>query len=124
MESESPRLPVAGAGSLSMVRLHTNRKGSAWRFLVQQFLEDLGCTVTRRGIGDEGDDLTAVQNGVTFSVEAKNHREMKISAFVDQAERQCPDGQIPVVFAHRRNKATVDDGYVIMSGRAFRRLIS
>lgn len=103
--------------------VHTNRKGSAWRFLVQKFFEDLGYAVTRRGIGDQGDDLTASTDTYVFSVEAKNHKDITLAAFVDQAERQCPEGQIPVVFAHRRNKASVDDGYVIMSGRTFRRLI-
>jgi hypothetical protein len=106
--------------------LHTNRKGSAWRFLVQQFFEDLGWGVTRRGIGDQGDDLTvnADDLDLILSVEAKNHKDITLAAFVDQAERQCPEGQIPIVVAHRRNKASVDDGYVIMSGRAFRRLLS
>ena len=102
---------------------HTNRKGNAWRYLVQQFLEDLGMTVVRRGIGDQGDDLTATFPGMRLSVEAKNHRQITLSAFVDQAEEQAPDDAIPVVFVHRPNRASVEDGYVVMSGRAFRRLV-
>lgn len=101
----------------------TNRKGSAWRYLVQLFLQDLGMEVTRRGIGDAGDDLTATMPGLNLSVEAKNHRQITLAAFVDQAESQAPSGSIPVVFVHRPNRAAVEEGYVVMSGRAFRRLL-
>lgn len=129
-ESEAVAVSAASPADLDSAGLaprkrlmHTNRKGSAWRYLVQNFLEDIGMAVTRRGIGDAGDDLTATMTGMNLSVEAKNHRQIRLAEFVDQAEQQAPEDAIPIVFVHRPNKASVDDGYVVMSGRAFRRLL-
>jgi hypothetical protein len=105
--------------------VRTNRKGNAWRFLVQKFLEDIGMAVVRRGIGDAGDDLTAIQDAHrAYSIEAKNHREIRLAEFLDQAESQASEGQIPLVFVHRRGHASVEEGYVVMSGATFRRLIT
>ena len=98
-------------------------KGSAWRRKVHVWLEQAGFQVTRRDHYQPGDDLQATMPGMSLSIEAKNHRELTIAAFVDQAEQQAPSTHIPIVFAHRRSKAEVDDCYVIMSGRAFRQLI-
>jgi hypothetical protein len=98
-------------------------KGSRWRREVHLWLLERGFDVTRRDHYLPGDDLQASIPGLELSVEAKNHRELAIGAFVDQANRQAHAGQIPVVFAHRRNRASVDDCYVIMSGRAFGDLI-
>jgi hypothetical protein len=103
--------------------IHTLVKGNAWRHLVAVWLQDLNFTVTKRGIGEPGDDLTAHLPGMTLSIEAKNHRTITLAAFVDQAEKQAPHDQIPVVFIHRPGRATVDDGYVVLTGKAFRKLI-
>ena len=98
-------------------------KGSRWRRQVHLWLLDAGFTVMRREHYETGDDLQATMPGLSLSIEAKNHRELAIAAFVDQAERQANGNQIPVVFAHRRGKPDVDNCYVIMTGRAFRQLI-
>jgi hypothetical protein len=103
--------------------IHTIVKGNAWRHKVAVWLEDLGFTVRKRGIGDEGDDLTAHLPGMTLSIEAKNHRTITLAAFVDQAEKQAPHDQIPICFIHRPGRSDVDNGYVVLSGRAFRKLI-
>jgi hypothetical protein len=103
--------------------IHTLRKGNAWRHLVAVWLQDLGFTIHKRGIGDPGDDITAHLPGMTLSVEAKDHKAITLAAFVDQAEKQAPPDQIPICFIHRPGRAGVDNCYVVLTGRAFRKLI-
>src|SRR5690349_20816712 len=103
--------------------IHALEKGSAWRRQVQLWLMSAGFDVTRRDHYLPGDDPQATMPGMSLSIEAKNHKSITLAAFVDQANRQAHHDQIPIVFAHRRGKSSVDDGYVIMSGRAFRELI-
>jgi hypothetical protein len=99
-------------------------KGTRWAKLVEDFLAGLGFTVTRSRWFDSGDDMTAALPGMVLSVEAKNHRQITLASFVDQAETQARATEIPVVFIHRRGHVNVADGYVVMSGHAFGRLVS
>jgi hypothetical protein len=104
--------------------MSTINKGTRWAKLVEDFLADLGFTVTRSRWFDSGDDMTAALPGMVLSVEAKNHQRIDLAGFVDQAETQARATEIPVVFIHRRGHVGCADGYVVMSGHAFRRLIS
>jgi hypothetical protein len=98
-------------------------KGTRWAKLVEDFLNELGFGVVRSKWFDAGDDMTAVMPGLALSVEAKNHRSIDLAGFVDQATRQAGPGEVPVVFVHRRGRGSVDDGYVVMTGRGFRLLV-
>jgi hypothetical protein len=103
----------------------TLTKGNRWRHKVAMMLGGLGL-VEKRGIGDAGDDLTVwigADPHLILSVECKNEQAMSPAKWLTQAETQAPAGRIPIVVAHRRGKDNAEDGYVIMSGRTFVRLL-
>lgn len=95
-------------------------KGSDWVRKVRGALEDAGHQVRRRGIGLPGDDL---QTG-RLSIECKDVRRWTPGAWVDQAVRQAPAHLVPVVWAHRYGKSQPGDGFVILRGTDFLRLIA
>jgi hypothetical protein len=103
--------------------MNTTTKGTRWRRQVQDWLESLGYECQAKPWMAPGDDMTATRGMLTLSVETKDHRALSLASWVDQAERQCPDGQIPVVVAHRLGKAKPESSYVILSGAAFAELL-
>lgn len=103
--------------------MSTITKGTRWRKNVQDWLTGLGYECTAKAWMQPGDDITAIRGMLALSIEAKDHRALSLATWVDQAERQCPDQQVPVVIAHRLGKAKPEDAYVIMSGRAFADLL-
>jgi hypothetical protein len=105
-----------------------HRKGSMWRHAVEEWFAEAGFATTVRGIGYAGDDILARRGLLTLSIEAKNHREINLASFVDQAVEQAldyPDDiAIPVCVIHRPRRATVDDAYVVLPGCAFIELVT
>lgn len=99
-------------------------RGSAWRLKVQRMFGGAGFLTTPRGIGFAGDDITAVRDGLEFSVEAKNQNRHSFSEWLGQAQDNAPAGAIPIVVAHRRGRSTPEDGYVVMTGSALLTLLS
>jgi hypothetical protein len=97
-------------------------KGNRWRRRCVLFLEGLGFSVTVRGIGFAGDDLKATLDDLDLSIECKDHNRYDLAGWVKQAGDNA-EGGIPVIFAHRRGKFLVEDGYVIMPGSSFARLV-
>lgn len=103
--------------------MNTHRKGSRWRHQVEDWLRAGGWVTRFRGIGDAGDDITAMRYGHELSVECKNQQRLELANWVDQAERNAPAHAVPVLVVHRRGRAGVDHAYVVLSGSAFRRLV-
>lgn len=103
--------------------MSTITKGTHWRKRVQDWLSGLGYECTAKAWMQPGDDITASRGMLTLSIEAKDHRSLSLASWVDQAAKQCPEGQIPVVVAHRLGKSRAEDAYVIMSGTAFADLL-
>lgn len=103
--------------------MNTLVKGSVWRRKVSEFLDAAGFLTVPRGLGFAGDDITASRLPLVFSVEAKNTKAFAPSEWVDQAAGNAPSGSIPMVVAHRRGKASVEDAYVIMTGAALLALL-
>jgi hypothetical protein len=97
----------------------TITKGTRWRKLVQDWLSGLGYECKAKAWMAPGDDITATRGMLTFSVECKDHRALSLGTWVDQAELQCPDDQIPIVVAHRLGHSRAEDAFVIMSARSF-----
>lgn len=114
--------------------MNTNAKGGRWRHKVERWFEAAGFHTTVRGIGFSGDDILAERHNalgwpLRLSVEAKNHNEITLAAFVDQAVRQsimypAEQGVLPVCVIHRRGRDEVDQGYVVMPGWAFIELVT
>lgn len=98
-------------------------KGSRWRKSVQDWFTALGYDTTFRAWTQPGDDITVSRGMLTLSVETKDHRTLALAAWVDQADRQAPDGHIPVVVAHRPGKGSPAEAYVIMSAASFADLL-
>lgn len=101
---------------------NNHAKGSHWRRRIEVALQSNGYATTFRGIGLPGDDIT-VHSDPPLSIEAKNHANYSIADWVDQSLRQAPAGSIPVVWAHRRGRSRAEDGYVILTGENFLRLL-
>jgi len=98
--------------------MSAHEKGRAWRKLVQTHLERAGCATTYRPLGEAGDDITATLGALELSIECKNHKALALAEWVTQAESNAGRSQIAIVIAHRRGRASVDDAYCILSGRA------
>ena len=110
-----------------------HRKGSIWRHKVDEWFSEAGFLTTARGIGYAGDDLLVegpkfLTAPLRLSVEAKNCKEINLAGFVNQAVDQAASYSeeltLPVVVAHRRGRAEVDDAYVVMPGWAFIELVT
>jgi hypothetical protein len=113
-------------------------KGSRWRHAVEQWFSDAGFATTVRGIGYAGDDVlvrryaprtrASAWPSLVFSVEAKNHKDITLARFIDQAVAQASDyvdeTALPVCVIHRPGRASVDDAYVVMPGWAFIELVT
>jgi hypothetical protein len=114
--------------------MSTHAKGSRWRHQVDDWFREAGFMTTVRGIGWPGDDILVCEIDnrtwvapLRMSVECKNHKQLTVASFVDQAVEQAhdyPELTLPVVIAHRRNRASVDDAHVIMPGWAFIEMIT
>jgi predicted alpha/beta hydrolase family esterase len=90
---------------------------------VELFLNAAGYETSARHWMEPGDDITARRGMLELSIEAKDHRALALASWVDQAERNAPEGAIAVVVAHRLGKAGVAEAYVILSGRSFADLL-
>ena len=99
--------------------MSTITKGTRWRKVVQDWFTALGYDTEAKAWMQPGDDITVTRGMLTLSVECKDHRALSIGTWVDQAEKQCPPGQIPVVVAHRLGRSRAEDAFVIMSARSF-----
>jgi len=108
--------------------VNNHRKGWAWRRQIELWMTEHGFTCTTRGVGFSGDDIYAQLDGLRLSVEAKNHLEIRLSEFTDQAVRQAamypPElGVLPIVVIHRKGRPDPANGYVVLPGWAFLELV-
>jgi hypothetical protein len=94
-------------------------KGTRWRKAVQDWFTLLGYECVAKAWMQPGDDITVSRGMLMLSVECKDHRALAIGTWVDQAERQCPEGQIPIVVAHRLGHSRAEDAFVILSAKSF-----
>ena len=95
-------------------------KGTHWETQIINYLNNAGFDAERRALSgalDRG-DISGVRGVV---IEAKNCKGMTLAAWVDEAEVERINDDVPygVVWHHRKGKASPGDGYVTMSGRMF-----
>jgi len=98
-------------------------KGSRWRKKCQTFLEELRFHCTPRPWMEKGDDITASAHWVELSVEAKDHKRVRVWEFIDQAIGNATPLQVPVVMAKREGHTEPEDALVIMTGAGFATLL-
>lgn len=84
---------------------------------VVAYLQAQGFPAERRalaGVNDRGD--VAGLPGIV--IEIKDHGKMELAGWVDESERECLRGELPVVWHKRRGRGSPGDWYVTMNGRA------
>lgn len=102
----------------------SGKKGTAWETRIVEALRAAGWPNAERrrlgGIRDRGD---IVLPGVV--IEAKNTNRLALAEAVDEANVEAANdgGSVGVAWIHRKGKATAEDGYVVMQGDVFLRLI-
>lgn len=100
-------------------------KGTRWESAIVDFLQSNGVLYAERraltGTQDRG-DIAGIPGVV---IEGKNAAEMKLAAWVDEAETERVNAKahIALVWHHRRGKASPGDGYVTMTGSTLIRLL-
>lgn len=103
-------------------------KGTKWESATVDTCQAAGFTTATRvplaGTADKGD--VHVQAGdYKIVVQNKNEQRMAVAEYVDQAIEQCAnaDGDFGVAWVHRRGKAKPEDGYVMMDGSTWLRVM-
>ena len=100
------------------------QKGTSWETSIVNFLAESFPTARRTGSADfGGGDIVGISDDLV--IEAKNVQKMALAEWVAQAEAagERRGAWLPVVWAKRVGKGSPGDGYVIMSGHTFHRLL-
>jgi hypothetical protein len=101
-------------------------KGTRWESDIVRALREAGFVQAERRAGNGTFDRGDIAGVPGLVIEAKNHREVKLGAWVDEALREAAnDGaRYGVVWHHRVRRPLAEDGYVTMSGATFLRLLA
>lgn len=110
----------------------SKNKGTKWETAIVDYLRDVwhfrtARRVTLTGRADQGDIHLGELGDPLVVIEAKNEQRMSVAEYVDEADREAaaaPGQPLPVAWVHRRGKASPADGYVMMSGHTFARIIA
>lgn len=110
---------------MSRSRATAKKAGTAWETAIVGALKQYGFPHAERrrlsGSKDRG-DIAGVPG---VAIEAKNTSRVELAAAVDEANVEALNAAVPVGVAwfKRRGKSSPLDGYVVMSGDTFLRLI-
>ncbi len=103
------------------------RKGSTWERAVVAYLRDNGHPFVERSYGaGRPDDCGDVDGLPGWVIEAKNHRQIDLAGWCDEAAREAqnvPHGARWAVVVKRRQKPP-GDAYVVLPLSAFARLLA
>lgn len=103
----------------------SKQRGTRWETAIVEYLQSQGWPHAERralnGSRDRGD--IAGLPGVV--IEAKSASRIELAAWVKEAEAEAGNAgaDVGAVWAHRRGKSSPGDGYVIMTGDQFARLL-
>jgi hypothetical protein len=106
----------------------SRNKGTKWESAtVDTCIGEGFKTATRvplAGTADKG-DVHVWAGDYKVVVQSKNEQRMAVAEYVDQAAQQCAnaDGDFGVAWVHRRGKAKPEDGYVMMDGATWLRVM-
>lgn len=104
----------------------SKQKGTRFESAIVAFLRDHGFTwadrIPQSGARDRG-DVTPGPGGPV--IESKNVKQDEWGKALDEANKEAANARAPfgVVWAHRRGKGSAGDGYVLMDGHSFVRLL-
>jgi hypothetical protein len=96
-------------------------KGTSWESAIVELLTRLGFDARRvvlHGNEDQGDIHI---EGLPIVIEAKNEKTYKIPEWIAEANAEALNAEerFGVVWAHRKGKASPEDGFVLMDGVTF-----
>lgn len=103
----------------------SKRKGTAAESAVVAYLREQGWNHAERralsGAADRGD----IAGLVGVCIEVKDHREIRLAEFIDEAtaEGRNADADIAAAWIKRRGKGSPADWYVVMTGETFTDLL-
>lgn len=100
-------------------------KGTRWESKIVASLQAAGFVhVERRALNGSTDrgDILGLPG---FVIEAKDQNRLTLAEWVEEAEREADNAGAAygVVWAHRKGRADPEDGYVLMQGDTFIRLL-
>jgi hypothetical protein len=100
-------------------------KGTKWETAIVEHLRSEGWPGAERrallGGGDRGD----IAGIVGVVIEAKNCKQARWGEWLDEARRESANASasVGVVWAHRVGRASPGEGFVVMTGATFLRLL-
>ena len=100
-------------------------KGTRWASRIVNFLRVSGWPHAElrnlSGAKDRGD----IAGVIGVCIEAKNQARHSMAEWLDEANTEAANAHAPfgVVWAHRRGKGSPGDGYVVMDGHTFVKLL-
>lgn len=103
------------------------QKGTGWETACVKTIQLLtgffAFRKTLAGKDDKGD--IAIQQRPYIVIEAKNAKKYNFAGWVEEAEKEAENSGVPigVVWAHRDRKSNPADGYVVMTGKTFCRVL-
>jgi hypothetical protein len=103
-------------------------KGTSWETKIERLLQDSGHDATRivmRGAEDRGDIEIRLPFG-TITIEAKNEKRFDFAGYVEEAckEAERAGSVLGVAWVHRPRKSRPEDGYVVMKGSEFLKVLT
>jgi hypothetical protein len=107
-------------------RASAKKAGTSWESEIVTVLVANGWPHAERrrlsGVNDKG-DIAGIAGVV---IEAKNEKTITLASYVDEANREGLNASAPIAAAwvKRRGKPSALDGYVVMDGATFLRLLN
>lgn len=102
----------------------SRQKGTRWESAIVDFLLNYWPHVERRTLNGSKDrgDIAGIPGVV---IEAKNSNRTQLAGWVDEAtvEGRNAEARVAAVWMHRKGKASAAQGYVVMSGLQFVKLL-
>jgi hypothetical protein len=101
-------------------------RGTAWETAIVGYLQTRGWLYAERralrGAHDRGD----IAGIVGVCIEAKNAKQINLAAWLDEATREASNdhANLGVAWFKRRGRLSPADGYVLMDGATFTRLLT
>lgn len=103
-------------------------KGTAWETAVVTYLRGRGWPYAERRTMGGSNDRGDIAGIVGVIVECKSAKRVELGAWLDEAIREAnvPDHPpcLPAVWFHRRGKGSPADGFVLLDGHTFTKLLT
>jgi hypothetical protein len=102
------------------------RKGTSWESQIVAFLRDRGWPMSERRALNGKNDRGDIAGIVGVVIEAKSAARIDLAGWLAEAQQEAINDRADfgVVWAKRKGKSSAADGYVVMDGETFARLLA